>query len=95
MQTIKAALQSRIGRSKKVAVLGIGSDLRGDDFAGMAAQISDEHITAFATESTWDGLADALAEKYRGLATRIVLYNALADPQRVERYGEVAQRLRC
>jgi hypothetical protein len=25
----------------------------------MAAQIADEHIATFATESTWDGLADA------------------------------------
>lgn len=65
------------------------------DYAGMAAQISDEHIAAFATESTWDGLADALTAKYQGLATRIVLYNALADPGKVERYGEVARRLRC
>ena len=30
------------------------------DFKGMAAQITDEHIATFATESTWDGLADAL-----------------------------------
>lgn len=65
------------------------------DFAGMAAQISDEHIDAFTTESTWDGLADALKAKYDGLAARLVLYNALNDAQRVERYGEVARRLRC
>jgi probable F420-dependent oxidoreductase len=63
------------------------------DFTGMAAQITDEHIAAFATESTWDGLADALAAKYGGTATRIVLYNALADPERFERYGAVAQQL--
>lgn len=65
------------------------------DYAGMAAQISDDHIAVFATESTWDDLPGALAEKYRGLATRIVLYNALADPHRFQRYGGVAQRLRC
>lgn len=63
------------------------------DFAGMAAQITDEHIAAFATESTWDGLADALIQKYGGIATRLVLYNACGDPQRVERYGEVARRI--
>ncbi|MGV0602871.1 LLM class flavin-dependent oxidoreductase, partial [Mycolicibacterium pulveris] len=63
------------------------------DFKGMAEQITDEHIAKFATESTWDGLADALIEKYGGLATRIVLYNALTDPDRVERYGAVAQRI--
>jgi probable F420-dependent oxidoreductase len=66
------------------------------DFAGMAAQISDEHIAAFATESTWDGLADALTEKYATIATRIVLYNSLnapRDQERIERYGEVARRV--
>ena len=66
------------------------------DVAGMAAQISDEHIAAFATESTWDGLADALTEKYAKIATRIVLYNSLSAPgdqDRIERYGEVARRV--
>ncbi|WNG93730.1 TIGR03617 family F420-dependent LLM class oxidoreductase [Mycobacterium sp. ITM-2016-00318] len=63
------------------------------DFTGMAAQITDEHIATFATESTWDGLADALREKYGDTATRLVLYNALSEPERIERYGAVAQRL--
>ncbi|MDP7702107.1 TIGR03617 family F420-dependent LLM class oxidoreductase [Mycobacterium sp. TY815] len=63
------------------------------DFKGMAAQITDDHLTVFATESTWDGLAHALVDKYEGTATRLVLYNALSDPDRFERYGEVAQRL--
>ncbi|OBG29570.1 TIGR03617 family F420-dependent LLM class oxidoreductase [Mycobacterium sp. 852002-51057_SCH5723018] len=66
------------------------------DFAGMAAQVSDDHVAAFATESTWDGLADALTKKYAGIATRLVLYNALGalgDHERFERYGEVARRI--
>lgn len=63
------------------------------DIAGMAAQITDDHIAAFATESTWDGLADALVDKYAGIATRIVLYNALGSAERFERYGDVAKRL--
>lgn len=63
------------------------------DFAGMAAQVSDEHVAAFATESTWDGLADALTQKYAGIATRLVLYTALGDHERFERYGEVARRM--
>jgi probable F420-dependent oxidoreductase len=63
------------------------------DVTGMAAQITDDHIATFATESTWDGLADALRERYDGVASRIVLYNALGDPERIERYGGVAQRL--
>ena len=64
------------------------------DFAGMAAQITDEHLAAFATESTWDGLADALTAKYGGIASRIVVYNALTGPERLQRYGDVARRLR-
>lgn len=64
------------------------------DFEGMAAQITDEHIAAFATESTWDGLAAALTDRYGGIATRVALYNALGDDERFERYGEVARQLR-
>ncbi|SPM42857.1 LLM class F420-dependent oxidoreductase [Mycobacterium numidiamassiliense] len=67
------------------------------DFKGMASEITDKHLAVFATESTWDGLEDALVDKYAGIATRIVLYNALADLDRLERYGAVAQRIssRC
>ncbi len=64
------------------------------DVNGMAAQITDDHIATFATESTWDGLAAALADKYGDTASRVVLYNALGgDPERFERYGEVARQL--
>jgi probable F420-dependent oxidoreductase len=63
------------------------------DLAGMAAQVSDDHVAAFATESTWDALADALTDKYGATATRLVLYNAVGDPDRFERYGEVARQV--
>jgi probable F420-dependent oxidoreductase len=64
------------------------------DVSGMAAQITDEHMATFVTESTWDGLADALIDKYGAVAGRIVLYNALmGTPERLERYGEVARRI--
>ena len=46
-----------------------------------------------AAEATWDALPGLLAAKYDGIATRIVLYNALADPEKVRRYGEVARQL--
>lgn len=63
------------------------------DFTGMAAQISDDHIATFATESTWDSLADKLIDKYQGIAARLVLYNAHGDRARFERYGEVARQM--
>ena len=64
------------------------------DFAGMAAQITDEHLAVFTTEATWDGLADELVTKYAGIADRIVLYNANLSPERFERYGDVARVIR-
>ncbi len=67
------------------------------DLAGMAAQITDAHIDVFTTEATWDGLAEALRAKYAGLASRLVLYNAIQErersPERFRRYGEVASQL--
>jgi hypothetical protein len=38
-------------------------------------------------------LAGALVDKYGEFATRVVLYNALGDQERFERYGEVARQL--
>lgn len=63
------------------------------DFAGMATQVSDDHVAAFATESTWDALGDKLIDKYAGMATRLVLYNAVGDPEQFERYGDVARQV--
>jgi probable F420-dependent oxidoreductase len=67
------------------------------DLAGMAAQITDDHLGVFATESTWDGLAAALVERYSSSATRLVLYDAAAsrdaDAERFRRYGDVARQV--
>ena len=64
------------------------------DYAGMAAEITDEHLAVFCTEASWDGIADALIAKYDGLADRLVLYNPAFDtPDRFERYGAVAREI--
>jgi probable F420-dependent oxidoreductase len=67
------------------------------DIAAMTAQITDEHMAVFTTEATWDGLADALRERYEGLASRLVFYNAIqqrdSSPERFRRYGAVARQL--
>jgi len=52
---------------------------------------SPSDIAAFATESTWDELADAPIEKYAGVAPRLVLRNALVDHERFERSGAIAR----
>ena len=67
------------------------------DTAGMTKVITDEHMAVFTTEATWDGLADALRQRYDGVATRLAFYNAIqqrdAAPERFRRYGEVARQL--
>ncbi len=63
------------------------------DFAGMAEQLTDDHLAVFCTESTWDGLADALRAKYDGTIERLVMYSPGFDPDHFERYGEVARQL--
>jgi probable F420-dependent oxidoreductase len=64
------------------------------DMAGMAAQITDDHIATFCTEATWDGLAAALVDKYQGIASRLTLYNAMMGrPERLERFGEVVREI--
>jgi len=52
---------------------------RAGDFAGMIATITDEMLEVYSLESTWDGLADALHEKYSGVADRVVMYDATGD----------------
>lgn len=64
---------------------------RNGAFDAMAAEITDEHLAAFCTEASWDGLADALIGTYQDLAARLVFYNpAFEGPERFERYGAVA-----
>ncbi len=66
------------------------------DFAGMAAQITDEHLATFCTEATWADLADALTTKYAHTTERLVFYNAGNEtPERFEKYGEVARQIRA
>jgi probable F420-dependent oxidoreductase len=69
--------------------------LKAGDLAGMAAAITDEMLEHFAVVTPWDDLADALVARYRGVATRLVMYLAepsiAADPAALGRWGEVAR----
>ena len=49
---------------------------RAGDLQGMAAAITDEMLDVYSLETTWDGLADALHDKYGGVADRVVMYDA-------------------
>ena len=75
-------------------MLRMAGEVADGDVAGMAAQITDDHIATFCTEATWDSLATALVDKYAGVATGIVFYNAMmSHPERLQRFGEIAHEI--
>ena len=67
------------------------------DLPGMAAVIDDELLDHFVVQGTFGQVADRLAQRYGGLADRLVLYFAGASWERdradFQRYGELASRL--
>jgi probable F420-dependent oxidoreductase len=71
--------------------------LKAGDMPGMAALITDEMLEHFAVIAPWDAMADALKERYGGLASRLVTYlgedSIEADPKNVGRWGEIARAL--
>lgn len=67
------------------------------DLAGMAEVITDELLAHFITEGTWSTIADAIAERYAGRATRVVDYFGAMDWQRdpaaLARWRPIAEAL--
>jgi probable F420-dependent oxidoreductase len=65
------------------------------DVAGMTATFTDEMLDAFTLSATWDGLADAIVDRYRGIADRVICYFAAQswrrDPRARARWAEVAR----
>ncbi len=73
--------------------------MKAGDMAGFAATISDEMLGHFAVVATWSDMAAALLERYRGTASRLVMYLAMAsidrDPATLTRWGRVAAEIRA
>lgn len=73
----------------------INERLKAGDLAGMAALITDEMLEHFAVVARWDEMADALLERYRGVAARLVMYlgedSINADPAHAGRWAEIAR----
>jgi probable F420-dependent oxidoreductase len=65
------------------------------DVAGMAATVTDDMLVVFAVEASWDALADAIVDRYTGIADRVVCYFATASwehrPELRDRWAEVAR----
>jgi hypothetical protein len=64
------------------------------DIGGMAQVVTDDILEHFIVESSWDGAAKALQERYDGIADRIVLYFGAMDAAALPRWGEVAAAMR-
>jgi probable F420-dependent oxidoreductase len=73
----------------------INERMKAGDLTGMAALITDEMLEHYAVICRWDELADRLLERYRGVASRVVMYLAeqsfRTDPSSLGRWGEVAR----
>jgi alkanesulfonate monooxygenase SsuD/methylene tetrahydromethanopterin reductase-like flavin-dependent oxidoreductase (luciferase family) len=67
------------------------------DLAGMAAVIDDDLLEHFCISGDWADVADGLATRYEGTATRLVSYFAgmawARDPSTLGPWGELARTL--
>jgi alkanesulfonate monooxygenase SsuD/methylene tetrahydromethanopterin reductase-like flavin-dependent oxidoreductase (luciferase family) len=67
------------------------------DLAGMAGVITDDLLANFTVEGTWANIADRIAERFQGIATRVVNYfGAIAwadDPHSLPRWRDVTRAL--
>jgi hypothetical protein len=73
----------------------LGQLMKAGDIKGMAETISDEMLDHFALSARWDDMADALRDRYQGVAARVVMYLANEDIQRnpanLPKWGEIAR----
>jgi len=72
--------------------------LKTGDNARVQALITDEILDQFAVVARWDDVADRMIERYKGVASRLVIYLAShwreIDGRTLDRWGEVARAVR-
>ena len=75
----------------------LGAAMKAGDMAEMANLITDEVLSHFAVVARWDDMADALNDRYGGVASRVVTYLASEDiyknPANLSRWGEISKAL--
>ncbi len=73
----------------------LGQLMKAGDLQGMADAITDEMLEHFALTARWDDMADALLDRYQGVASRVVTYLANEDihrhPENLGKWGEIAK----
>ncbi len=77
----------------------LGALMKQGDVQGMAGLITDDLLDQFAVVARWDDLADALIQRYQGVASRVVTYLTSEDiakhPNNLARWGEIATAVRA
>lgn len=72
--------------------------LKAGDLDGMKETITDEMLEHYALVADWDDMADALINRYKGTAARVVMYlgeeQMVADPNHLAKWGEIATAVR-
>ena len=72
--------------------------LKTNDAVRSQALITDEILNQFAIVARWDDLADRMIERYKGIASRLVIYLTShyqeVDSRTLERWSEVARAVR-
>jgi probable F420-dependent oxidoreductase len=65
----------------------------------LADLVTDEMLEQFALVARWDDMADKLVDRYKGKATRVVMYLArtsiLENPANLAKWGEIARAVRA
>ena len=73
----------------------LNEKLKAGDLKGLSAVITDEILEKFSVITTWDQMADALIERYHGIASRLVMYLAedsiASNPANLARWGAIAK----
>ena len=77
----------------------LAEKLRAGDRDGMIDLVSDEMLNQFGLSARWDDMADQLIARYKGVASRVVMYFALqsiaANPANHDKWAEIARAVRA
>jgi probable F420-dependent oxidoreductase len=79
--------------------LKLAETLRTGDRDALAEQVSDELLDQFGLIARWDDMADKLIERYKGVASRVVMYLAkpsiTENPANLAKWGEIARAVQA
>ena len=77
----------------------LADTLRSGGRNALAEQVSDELLDQFGLVASWDDMADKLIDRYKGIASRIIMYLAkpsiLENPKNLAKWGEIARAVQA